>query len=79
MCRHKEENKNQHNLTILITDLRQHSMILYIVYFQNFYTNHVRLEHHGRKVTKNTDIGFEVSGAWVLILVLLLPVVIDHQ
>lgn len=28
MPRHKEENKNQHNLTILSTDIRQHSMII---------------------------------------------------
>ena len=31
------------------------------------------------KIIKNIDIGFEVSWAWVLILVLLLHIVIGHQ
>lgn len=72
MFRHKEENENQHNLTILGAGIRQHSMILCMMYFQNFFTNHASLEYHWVKVIKHTDSGFEVSEAWILILILLL-------
>lgn len=44
MSRHKEGNKNQHKLTVLSTDIRQHSMILCIIDFQNFYINHISVE-----------------------------------
>lgn len=56
MSRHKEENKNQNNLTILSTDRGQHSIILYIIYFHNFYINHVNLEYHVKMLLKTKTV-----------------------
>lgn len=52
MSIHKEENKNQRNLTILNTDRGQHNIILYIIYFQNFNINHESLEYHVKMLLK---------------------------
>lgn len=79
MSRHKQKSENQHNLTILDADIRQHYDSLYCV-FVIFFTNYVSSEHHGKKLLKTQTAVLRSAGfrfeAWVLIMVLLLLIMI---